>query len=103
MSYRRNSTTLYLRPSYNQQAYQIRNAAKWLATRKGLDQQYTLNYLISLQDNKPWDFKAIMASYYDYNDYKSNYKTSEYSNNYDINYYHTSNKKSYGQEEHMWY
>lgn len=103
-SLRPNSTTLFLRPIEYQQRYRIKDAAKWL-TYKGYftHPQQALTYLLNLEHYRPWIYKNIMADFYDAVDYQTKYKSSEYSNNYDINFYQTSNYNRYGQEEHMWF
>lgn len=99
MSYSRNGLTLYLRPMAEIPAYQVNNCAKWLVSMGQFKNFLEAKiWLISQEQNAPWNFRAIMSEYFDVNDYQSDFKSKR-----DVNKYRSTKSNYYGDEAHMWF
>jgi hypothetical protein len=95
---RSNSITLYLRPTENQQPYQLNNCAEWLVVLGYFNNFINARrYIAHLEYNYPWKFKAVMSNYYDAVDYKQNMTHKK-----NVNSYQTMSDKYYGDEPHMY-
>ena len=93
-----NEITLYLRPDYNLTPNHIDSCAKWLVSNGyKCSYQNAKLWLLHLQSNYPFEFKAIMSSYFKETDYHSSYKKLNTINE------HKQGIKSYGDEPHMHY
>lgn len=99
----RNSTTLYLRSSYNIQPYVVRGTARWLV-KKGYYREYdrAIYFLARLEYSNVMRFKNIIAMYHDDTDYVTNYMPDLVTDFARVNEYQTGNNNSYG-ERHMYW
>lgn len=99
MSYTKNSLTLYMRPMASIPPYQVNNCAKWLVQRGQFkDFLQAKLWLINQEQTEPWNYRAILAEYFDATDYQSDYKSKR-----DVNKYRSTQSNYYGEDAHMWY
>jgi hypothetical protein len=78
--------------------YQKTSAAAWLYKLGWFDSpKDALFWLDKLENKNPAGYKVVMSKYYYNNEYHSKYMSMR-----NVNKYHTSNAKSYGEEPHMW-
>jgi len=93
----RNSLTLYLRPIENIPPYRVNDCAIWMVShgkfKTFIDAK---KWLLIMEEQKPWIYKAIMANYFDAVDYKPSVIDHR-----DVNKYKSSISNSYGEDAHM--
>jgi hypothetical protein len=95
---RPNSVTLYLRPIENIPPYRVRECAQWLVNhRKFPTVDIAHRWLLLMEDQDPWKYKAILANYFDAVDYTPSYVDDTKN----VNDYRSSNTNYYGEEPHM--
>ncbi len=99
-----NSLTLYLRPVEYIPPFQVENCAAWLLKHKTINNRKFRSvveaklWLINVEENDPYLYKAIFSEFYEHTDYKSNVLSGR-----NVNKYQTSTYNSYGDEAHMWF